>query len=385
MQTVQLGPFDVGSQEGWQQFAATLGALGGMPPAGGPAGAQPAAGAAAAAGGAGARASPFNFGNIFGGASGGNAAPGGRGGRGRGGTGQGAGHGAQAAAAQQQAAAWWQSMQQELARQLSGMNALPPGGQHAHLFDGLHRLLHFMEVGSERGAEAAAAARGRGRQRQRARDEENLPAIQSITEGEGQAAGGGASFGRQRSLPSGFSWSTQQVGAFAHLLLACSALHAASVDKPPGRTPPSGLILAGYLAALPAQQAAAWRRALPGWQQNCVAAARSVLESAQLSGATRAAVNRVLEAAGAEPLRWGPSGVSATGTFICASSDRICTLLLSCLPQRMAGWTARTLWAEWLVGRSQRFLQALPSVLQAECRGRQQPGGAPHPLLPCIE
>lgn len=55
---------------------------------------------------------------------------------------------------------------------------------------------------------------------------------------------------------------------------------------------------------MPAQQAAAWRHAMTAWQHNCVAAARSVLESAQLSGATRAAVNRVLQAAGAEPLRW---------------------------------------------------------------------------------
>lgn len=55
---------------------------------------------------------------------------------------------------------------------------------------------------------------------------------------------------------------------------------------------------------MPAQQAAAWRAHLPGWQQNFVAAARSVLEAAQLGGTTRAAVNRVLEAAGAEPLRW---------------------------------------------------------------------------------
>lgn len=170
VQTVQLGPFDVSSQEGWQQFAATLGALGGTSP-GGPAGAQPAAGAAA-------RASPFNFGNIFGGG----AAQGGRGGRGRGGRGRGGPPGP----AQQQAAAWWASVQQEISRQLSGVNVSGPGSQQAHLFDGLDRLLLSMEsAGDREGGGAAAAGGRRGGRRQRAPDEDTLPAIHAVTQGEG--------------------------------------------------------------------------------------------------------------------------------------------------------------------------------------------------------
>lgn len=58
------------------------------------------------------------------------------------------------------------------------------------------------------------------------------------------------------------------------------------------------------LQDVPAAQRAVWRRTVAAWQRNFVTAARSVLETAQLSGATRAAVNRVLEAAGHAPVRW---------------------------------------------------------------------------------
>lgn len=203
VQAVQLGPFDVGSQEGWQQFAATLGALGGMPAANGPAGgaaaAQPGADGAAAGAAAGRRASPFDFGNIFGGAA---ATRGGGGGRGRGGrgAGRGAGRGGQPGAAQQQAAAaWWQHIQQELSRQMSGMNVSLPGDQQAHLLDGLDRLLLAMERGGGPEGAGAAPGGGRGGRRRRTADEEALPPIHAFTQGGPRKAAAKAALNATRS------------------------------------------------------------------------------------------------------------------------------------------------------------------------------------------